>query len=254
MHLSEQFKMTNLTPSKYWRVACTITAVSDLQSNFSMPTELTVHTRPPRPGDGVIVAAYDDVEEVGLVCLVGVIGNASAGSVAIDWRGSNAQIWVDTPSGRNFWKRGHFAFAPAKIEDYGLHVLFRDHFEDMELRETSRTAGVPRVRRSNLNGPVRERLEPLEVVGEPSTAPRTGVVYVLKSAYGYKVGRTRSVPTRMRTFAVRLPFFYTIPLCVWFEDCEEAERRYHAKFREQRINGEWFNLSEVDIEQIRART
>jgi hypothetical protein len=55
----------------------------------------------------------------------------------------------------------------------------------------------------------------------------------------------------MRTFAVRLPFFYTILLCVWFEDCEAAERRYHEMFRDRRINGEWFELSEADIEQIR---
>lgn len=245
--------MTNITPSKYWRVACAIAAVSDLQSKFSMPAELTVHTRSPRVGDGVIVAAYDDNEQMGLVRLLGVIQIVSAGGIEIEWRVSNAQIWVDTPSGRNRWKRGHFAFAAAKIEDYCLHDLFRDHFEGMELRETSKATGVPRARRSNAKGPARERLEPLEVVGEPSNAPRAGVVYVLQSAYGYKVGRTRSVPTRMRTFAVRLPFFYTIPLCVWFEDCEEAERRYHAAFRERRINGEWFALSEVDIERIRAR-
>ncbi|KWT98198.1 hypothetical protein APY03_0869 [Variovorax sp. WDL1] len=94
----------------------------------------------------------------------------------------------------------------------------------------------------------------MEVVGEPTTGQaRAGVVYVLKSAYGYKVGRTNNVPNRMRTFGVQLPFFYTIPLCAWFDDCHVAERRYHDMFAAKRINGEWFDLDEADIAHIRAR-
>ena len=55
----------------------------------------------------------------------------------------------------------------------------------------------------------------MEVIGEATSAPRGGYVYVLKSAYGYKIGRTRSMPDRMRTFGVQLPFLYT---CAWFDD------------------------------------
>ncbi len=253
MHQIEQVKMTNLTPSKYWRVACGITAAFDPNSNFALPADLMIHARPPRPGDGVIVAAYDSAEEMGLIYAVGVIRNATPGSVEIDWRVSNAQIWVNTSKGQDFWKRGHFAFAPSKIKDYGLHELFRDHFEYMELRDSTRTADVLGVGRVNRRRLLKERLEPMEVIGEQSSAPRAGVVYVLKSAYGYKVGRTRNLPKRMRPYSILLPIFYTIPLCVWFDDCERAERRYHAMFRERHINGEWFELSEADIEQIRVR-
>src|SRR5690606_11594917 len=97
------------------------------------------------------------------------------------------------------------------------------------------------------------RLNPIEVVGEPLNGTKAGVVYVLKSAYGYKVGRTSNVPARMRAFGVHLPFIYTIPLCVWFDDCHRAEKRYHDMFSGKRINGEWFDLTEQDIQQIRLR-
>jgi len=55
----------------------------------------------------------------------------------------------------------------------------------------------------------------------------------------------------MRAFGVQLPFVYTIPLCVWFNDCHAAERRYHDAFASKRINGEWFDLEEADIEILR---
>lgn len=98
-----------------------------------------------------------------------------------------------------------------------------------------------------------QRLNPIEVIGEPCRSAKAGVVYILKSAYGYKVGRTRSIPDRMRAFGVKLPFIYTIPLVAWFEDCHEAESRYHQRFASKRINGEWFDLDAEDIELIRLR-
>lgn len=103
------------------------------------------------------------------------------------------------------------------------------------------------------NGIDSGRLNPIEVIGEPTTGAKSGVVYILKSAYGYKVGRTRNVPNRMRTFGVKLPFIYTIPLCAWFEDCHAAETRYHELFASKRINGEWFDLDDSDIQSIRLR-
>jgi len=36
-----------------------------------------------------------------------------------------------------------------------------------------------------------------------------------------------------------------------FDDCHAAERRYHDAFASKRINGEWFDLEEADIELIR---
>lgn len=100
----------------------------------------------------------------------------------------------------------------------------------------------------------KERLLPVELVGTPTDSPRGGYVYVLKSAYGFKVGRTKNIPHRMRTFAVKLPFFYSIEVCAWFDDHISAESSYHQMFANKRINGEWFDLSDDDVTLVRTRT
>jgi len=160
---------------------------------------------------------------------------------------------VDSDLGRRYWKKGSFAFATRKIRDYGLHELWQEHFEDLALRDQLPVAARPAARSSTGRHVSPERLNPVEVIGEPTAGPRAGVVYLLKSAYGFKVGRTRNVPARMRAFGVQLPIVYTIPFCAWFDDCHEAERRYHGLFEHKRINGEWFDLDDADIEVIRRR-
>lgn len=128
-------------------------------------------------------------------------------------------------------------------------------FDNLELRDRAAMVTRPTVsKRPTSSSIAPERLNPIEVIGEMTSGAKAGVVYVLKSAFGYKVGRTRNVPARMRAFGVHLPFVYTIPLCAWFDDCHEAERRYHAIFAGKRINGEWFDLDENDIRRIRLRT
>jgi hypothetical protein len=158
-------------------------------------------------------------------------------------------IWPDEMED---WR---ICFAAAKISSYGLHELWAEHFQGMELRNHAPSACRPaahmRVNRARSIAP--ERLNPIEIIGSAVSGCNAGVVYVLKSAFGFKVGRTRNVPARMRAFGVHLPFVYTIPLCAWFDDCHVAERRYHDMFAEKRINGEWFDLNESDIQQIRLR-
>lgn len=251
-----------LTPSKYWRIACALDADTPLPpTEYAPPEHIASQTRPPMVGDGFLLAAYDEAQETGLIRYVGIVKAGRANAVSVEWRPVHAEIWVDTRKGRDFWKnRAGFGFATTKIAGYGLHELFAESFEDLEAREplsgkaqAVRAKGLarPKVHAAKISP---ERLNPIEVIGTPTTTSRGGVVYVLKSAYGYKVGRTRNVPARMRAFGVHLPILYTIPLCVWFEDCIVAEKRYHDLFQEKRINGVWFDLSENDIEQIRIGT
>ena len=41
--------------------------------------------------------------------------------LTVEWKPSNAQIWIDTGFGRSKWKEGAFGFANSKIAGYGLH-------------------------------------------------------------------------------------------------------------------------------------
>lgn len=176
----------------------------------------------------------------------------------VDWTSVNIEIWVDTPAGRGNWAtKPGFKFAETKVAGYGLHQLFADAFPDLEAREAlpngARAVRPVRTQSERRGSLARERFEPVEVIGEPTSSARGGYVYVLQSAYGHKVGRTRNMPSRMRAFGVKLPIMYTIPLCAWFDDHIEAEASYHRMFSEKRVNGEWFNLEEQDVALIRAR-
>lgn len=245
-----------LTPSKYWRVPCPIDVVNfEPASTFALPDALANYVSPPSRGHGITLAAYDETAQTGIVRWIGIITGGTGANRTVDWRPCAAEIWVDTAFGRMKWKTGAFGFATAKISSYGLHELWTEHFQELELRDHVRSARRPTalVRTSRASGIALERLNPMEVIGNAMDGPHAGVVYVLKSAYGFKVGRTRNVPARMRAFGVHLPFIYTIPLCAWFDDCHVAERRYHEMFADKRINGEWFDLNEADIERIRLR-
>jgi hypothetical protein len=246
--------MADLTPSRYWRIAASLdTLETQGPAHIEIPSNLSAQTSPPKPGDGLVLASYDPQTQTGQVRYLGILRRAS-GAGATEWRAVHAEIWVDTPTGRGFWKnQPGFGFAPAKVTGYGLHDLFAECF-GLEPRSGEPQPGRVRRPRAHRAGLIpSERLIPIEVIGEPTSAPRGGYVYVLRSAYGYKVGRTRNMPDRMRTFGVKLPFLYTIQLCAWFDDHYAAEAGYHRIFADKRINGEWFDLAEQDIGLIRAR-
>lgn len=244
-----------LTPSKYWRVACDLNCEnSQPPSIFTLPTELASQTNPPVRGHGITIAAYDETEQMGMLRWLGIIISGTDTVRQVDWKATSAQIWIDSDTGRRYWKAGGFGFAQKKIADYGLHELWQENFSDLELRNHTPMAIRPRrSSRASSNCIAPERLNPIEVIGQAITGNKAGVVYILKSAYGYKVGRTKNIPARMRAFGVKLPIIYTIPLCIWFEDCHEAERRYHEMFASKRINGEWFDLDDSDLQVIKFR-
>jgi hypothetical protein len=253
----------SLTPSKYWRIACeSSAAIAQPPELFTLPQSLASQASPPGRGHGLAIAAYDEQASTGMLQWVGIVTGGSGADRTVNWQPTLAEIFIDTPSGKGFWKKGDFGFANSKVADYGLHELWQAHFPELELRD--HTPGITRPRSPRVASPrtasgprqggvAPERLNPIEVIGTPTSGPRAGVVYVLKSAYGYKVGRTRNVPARMRAFGVVLPFMYTVLMCAWFDDCHEAERRYHLRYADKRINGEWFDLEEADIQAIRLR-
>jgi hypothetical protein len=241
-----------LTPKRYWRIAASHSGLGAPSAGaFRLPSCVAEHVDPPQAGDGLIVASYDEPARTGHLVQLGVIRSIQGRHADVDWRPTDAAIWIDSAAGIGNWKgKEGFAFARSKVAGYGLHALFAKHFVGMEARDDPADCTRPRLAGPNSRLTL-ERLRPMEVVGSPTADPRGGYVYVLESAYGFKVGRTRSLPDRMRAFAVRLPFTYTIPLCVWFRNSIDAESRYHRLFAPRRINGEWFDLSPADVDRLR---
>lgn len=80
-----------------------------------------------------------------------------------------------------------------------------------------------------------------------------GYIYLIRASTGhYKIGRTKDITARFSFFVVKLPF--EIELIHHFEtpDMRTAEAALHEQYKAKRVNGEWFNLTDEDVAQIRA--
>lgn len=93
--------------------------------------------------------------------------------------------------------------------------------------------------------PWRDRLE-----GSKRT-PSPGHVYVMEGNGLYKIGRTTRLDKRIRHFSTLFPVPITVVTTIPTDDPIALEKRLHERFREHRRTGEWFALSEEDLDYIR---
>lgn len=84
------------------------------------------------------------------------------------------------------------------------------------------------------------------------TIATPGFVYLLRSEYGFKIGKTVSMKSRTRLFEVKLPFRFSVEHFAHFDNYTEAVRAFHDHFRSQRLEGEWFDLKPADLEHIKS--
>lgn len=77
-------------------------------------------------------------------------------------------------------------------------------------------------------------------------------LYILESPLGTKIGITKNIDDRKRVFGVKLPFKWRFKkiFTVHRNSLQEKEKLLHQKFKNKKINGEWFNINENDIERI----
>lgn len=90
-------------------------------------------------------------------------------------------------------------------------------------------------------------------IAKPSKPAVPGYVYVVKSPTGaYKIGKSKDPDNRLRTFSVKLPFEVEYVCVIPTDDMNGLERDLHSRFSDKRENGEWFNLTDTDIQYIKA--
>lgn len=77
-----------------------------------------------------------------------------------------------------------------------------------------------------------------------------GYVYVLKMGEYYKIGRSKDVTKRLESIGLLMPITPTLIHTIKTDDMEYAERYMHERFAECRVNGEWFALTDAQIEWI----
>lgn len=81
---------------------------------------------------------------------------------------------------------------------------------------------------------------------------RRGYVYILRSDSGeHKIGRTRNPASRLATFEVKLPFRVNYEMVIYGEDHIALEAELHERFAHCRLDGEWFHLTDQDLDELR---
>lgn len=84
-------------------------------------------------------------------------------------------------------------------------------------------------------------------------APNLGYVYLLRSGRHYKIGRSNSVGRRERELAIQLPETSRIVHSIKTDDPVGIEAYWHGRFNDRRKNGEWFELTALDVAAFKRR-
>lgn len=77
-----------------------------------------------------------------------------------------------------------------------------------------------------------------------------GFIYLIKSSYGYKIGKSKNMEQRNKLFSVKMSFHFDYVFRERITSYHNLEIKLHELFSDKHINGEWFELSEDDITQI----
>lgn len=78
-------------------------------------------------------------------------------------------------------------------------------------------------------------------------------VYLIQCGDYVKIGMARDVKKRLSSLQTGSPSPMYLLGHFDSRNDRQTEGLLHAKFREKRVSGEWFNLGEDDIEQIKAQ-
>jgi hypothetical protein len=80
-----------------------------------------------------------------------------------------------------------------------------------------------------------------------------GHIYLIQGVHGWhKIGLSKDPVSRIGHLDVILPFDIEVLYLIPTNDMKRAERQLHQRFAEKRGKGEWFALSQDDIETICA--
>ena len=79
-----------------------------------------------------------------------------------------------------------------------------------------------------------------------TTVSAIGHVYLFQMGEFYKIGRSKNVAQRLRSFGT-LPYKCVLVHTIQSENSSLIEQCLHRRFKDQRERGEWFRLEADDV-------
>jgi hypothetical protein len=160
-------------------------------------------------------------------------------------RAFNSINWsfrYDDESGGIFaMDQGGFLLTKEELKELtdGLNIFFEHWGEEVEAHNKTKQEEYD-------NPQPQERYHYNET---PKTLPRKGWVYVVHGQDDqYKIGLTTREPDkRLAEFTPKLPFKTELILTIQSDDVYALEAELHEFYASQRVNGEWFRLSQDNI-------
>lgn len=80
---------------------------------------------------------------------------------------------------------------------------------------------------------------------------RPGFVYLLRHQGRYKIGSTQNVERRLQSLRTGASHDLELVASIEVGDASGYERFLHRLYERKRLQGEWFNLKDVDVEAIK---
>ena len=80
---------------------------------------------------------------------------------------------------------------------------------------------------------------------------RHGYVYLLRCGDVYKIGCAQDLTPRISQIKPCLPYPVDLIHSIQSDDMFQLEKELHERFADQRLQGEWFRLSDIAIEFIK---
>ncbi len=97
-------------------------------------------------------------------------------------------------------------------------------------------------------------ISPTEESESDSSETRSGgYVYLMQFGDEYKIGTSNNVERRFRELKTQMPYHGKILHTITTGDPEGIESYWHKYFKEKRLKGEWFKLSQADIKYFKKR-
>lgn len=132
--------------------------------------------------------------------------------------------------------------------EYAYHLMELTEFGLLEMHWLESKHSKTRALSANIQALAEVWQDTTDAGG--STFELDGYVYVLGAQGFYKIGRAKNVDNRMKQLAIQLPWQVELIRTIPCEGYVGAEKYLHDRFSDARSNGEWFALSDSDLQWL----